>query len=77
MRTRELFASLTLKPQKLAIYTIYRREVITPKNCKHMTDLRMKYTFHSIKIDTMSRYISLDIIHLMLNIFRYYYNLKL
>ena len=51
MRTRELFASMTLKPQKLASYTIYRREVITPKNCKHMTDLRMKYTFHSIKID--------------------------
>ena len=50
MRTRELFASLTLKPQKLAIYTIYRREVITPTNCKHVNVLRMKYILHSINI---------------------------
>ena len=75
MRTRELFASLTLKPQKLAIYTIYRREVITPTNCKHVNVLRLKHTLHSIKIDR-SQYISFDIVHLMVNLFRYSYNLK-
>ena len=51
MRTRELFASLTLKPQKLAIYTIYRREVITPTNWTHVNVVALKSILHSIKID--------------------------
>ena len=63
MRTRELFASLTLKPQKLAIYTIYRREVITPTHWKHVNVLRLKHTLHSIKIDRKGSLMRIDPIY--------------